>query len=83
LEQIAGMVTDGDIRRAFEKYSDVSKLTAETIMNKNPKMISAEAMAADALQVMQDNKISQLVVLENDKYVGIIHLHDILREGII
>ena len=82
-EQIAGMVTDGDIRRAFEKYSDVSKLTAETIMNKNPKMISAEAMAADALQVMQDNKISQLVVLENDKYVGIIHLHDILREGII
>ncbi len=83
LEQIAGMVTDGDIRRAFEKYSDVSKLTAETIMNKNPKMISAEAMATDALQVMQDNKISQLVVLENDKYVGIIHLHDILREGII
>lgn len=83
LEQIAGMVTDGDIRRAFEKYSDVSKLTAETIMNKNPKMISAQAMAADALQVMQDNKISQLVVLENDKYVGIIHLHDILREGII
>ncbi|MCC7026977.1 MAG: KpsF/GutQ family sugar-phosphate isomerase [Saprospiraceae bacterium] len=83
LEQIAGMVTDGDIRRAFEKYSDVSKLTAETIMNKNPKMISAEAMATVALQVMQDNKISQLVVLENDKYVGIIHLHDILREGII
>ena len=83
LEEIAGMVTDGDIRRAFEKYSDVSKLTAETIMNKNPKMISAEAMATDALQVMQDNKISQLVVLENDKYVGIIHLHDILREGII
>lgn len=83
LEQIVGMVTDGDIRRAFEKYSDVSKLTAETIMNKNPKMISAQAMAADALQVMQDNKISQLVVLENDKYVGIIHLHDILREGII
>ena len=83
LEQIAGMVTDGDIRRAFEKYSDVSKLTAETIMNKNPKMISAEAMATDALQIMQDNKISQLVVLENDKYVGIIHLHDILREGII
>ncbi|MCI1265262.1 MAG: KpsF/GutQ family sugar-phosphate isomerase [Saprospiraceae bacterium] len=83
LEQIAGMVTDGDIRRAFEKYSDVSKLTAETIMNKNPKMISAEAMATVALQIMQDNKISQLVVLENDKYVGIIHLHDILREGII
>jgi len=83
LEQIAGMVTDGDIRRAFEKYTDVSKLTAETIMNKNPKMISAEAMATNALQVMQDNKISQLVVLENDKYVGIIHLHDILREGII
>jgi len=83
LEEIAGMVTDGDIRRAFEKYSDVSKLTAETIMNKNPKMISAEAMATVALQIMQDNKISQLVVLENDKYVGIIHLHDILREGII
>ena len=46
-------------------------------------MISAEAMATVALQIMQDNKISQLVVLENDKYVGIIHLHDILREGII
>ena len=82
-EQLLGIVTDGDLRRMLEKYPDFSTLTAIDIMTKNPKTISDSALAISAFNLMEDNKIMQLVVTRNDKYIGIIHMHDILREGIV
>jgi arabinose-5-phosphate isomerase len=58
-------------------------LTAKDIMTKNPKIIQANDRVVDALNILEDNKITQLVVVENDNYLGVLHLHDILKEGII
>ena len=81
--EIIGIITDGDLRRMLTKVDDFSKLTAKDIMSKNPRRIQAEAMAIDALEVMETNGISQLLVEENGKYAGIVHLHDLIKEGII
>jgi len=81
--KLAGVVTDGDLRRMLEKNMDFIHLTAKDIMTKNPKTIEPEMMVVDALGLMRKNNITQLLVLKNGKYVGIIHLHDILKEGII
>jgi len=81
--QLLGIVTDGDLRRMLEKYPDFSKLKAIDIMTKNPKIITDSALAITAFNLMEDNKITQLVVSKGDKYVGIVHMHDILREGIV
>ncbi|WP_298343754.1 KpsF/GutQ family sugar-phosphate isomerase [uncultured Algibacter sp.] len=80
---IVGIITDGDLRRMLSKVDDFSKLTAKDIMSANPKRIEANAMAIDALEVMENNGISQLLVEENGKYAGIVHLHDLIKEGII
>ncbi len=82
-EQILGIITDGDLRRMLEKNISLSGLTARDIMNPTPKTIEAEALAVDALERMRNNNISQLVVSKDGQYTGIIHLHDIIREGII
>jgi len=81
--KLAGVVTDGDLRRMLEKNMDFTHLTAKDIMTKNPKTIEPEMMVVDALGLMRKNNITQLLVLKKGKYVGIIHLHDILKEGII
>jgi arabinose-5-phosphate isomerase len=81
--QLLGIVTDGDLRRMLEKYSDFTSLKAIDIMTKNPKTITDSDLAIKAFNIMEDNKITQLVVSKNDKYLGIIHMHDILREGIV
>jgi len=81
--KLAGVVTDGDLRRMLEKNMDFTHLTAKDIMTKNPKTIGPEMMVVDALGLMRKNNITQLLVLKKGKYVGIIHLHDILKEGII
>jgi arabinose-5-phosphate isomerase len=81
--KLAGVVTDGDLRRMLEKNMDFIHLTAKDIMTKNPKTIEPEMMVVDALGLMRKNNITQLLVLKKGKYVGIIHLHDILKEGII
>src|ERR1035437_8627035 len=81
--KLLGIVTDGDLRRMLEKYSDFSQLRAIDIMTKNPKTIPETDLAIKAFNMMEDNKITQLVVLKNDIYQGIIHMHDILREGIV
>jgi arabinose-5-phosphate isomerase len=81
--KLAGVVTDGDLRRMLEKNMDFVHLTAKDIMTKNPKTIEPEMMVVDALGLMRKNNITQLLVLKKGKYVGIIHLHDILKEGII
>ncbi len=80
---ICGIITDGDIRRMLEKHTDLSVLNASLIMGKFPKTIDATALAMEALQLMRENNISQLIVLEKDNYIGILHLHDLVREGII
>jgi arabinose-5-phosphate isomerase len=80
---LMGIITDGDIRRMLEKQDSFSHLTAQDIMTKNPKTIEAERMAVDALNTMENFSITQLIVTQNNEYVGVIHLHDLLKEGII
>jgi arabinose-5-phosphate isomerase len=81
--EIAGIVTDGDLRRMLQKNESVEALKASDIMSLNPKTIDCDELAINAFNLMEKNKITQLLVTENGKYVGMIHLHDILREGIV
>lgn len=80
---VAGIITDGDLRRMLEKNIDPQQISAKNIMSLDPKTISCNDLAVDALDLMRKNNISQLVVLDKEKYSGIIHLHDLVREGII
>ena len=80
---LAGVITDGDLRRMLEREADMDKLTAKDIMTANPKTINDDALAIDAFNLMEKHKISQLVVLHEGKYAGMVHIHDILREGIV
>ncbi len=82
-EKLLGVVTDGDLRRMLEKNQDITTLTAQDIMSKNPKTIEPETLAIEALHLMENNNITQLIVAENNNYLGVIHLHDLLKEGII
>lgn len=82
-KKLKGIVTDGDLRRMLEKTTDFSAFTAKDIMTFNPISIDADEMAILAKQIMENKKITQLVVLKKGNYDGIIHLHDLLREGII
>ncbi len=81
--KIVGIVTDGDLRRMLTKVTDISGLTAKDIMTNNPKRIDSNAMAVDAMDMMENFGISQLLVEEKGKYVGVVHLHDLIKEGII
>ena len=82
-DTIVGIITDGDIRRMLTNTANFEKLIAKDIMNTNPKTISINAMAVDALEKMETNNISQLIVLDKENYVGMIHIHELLKEGII
>ena len=82
-EKILGIITDGDLRRMLEKTDTFKDLTAKDIMSSNPKTIVSDVLAVNALDEMRKNNISQLVVEEDGKYAGIIHLHDLIKEGII
>ncbi|WP_417289901.1 KpsF/GutQ family sugar-phosphate isomerase [Corallibacter sp.] len=82
-DTIVGIITDGDLRRMLTKTDDFSSLTAKDIMGTNPKRIKANAMAVDAKDTMEANGISQLLVEKDGKYAGVVHLHDLIREGII
>lgn len=78
----AGILTDGDLRRIFEKYDRVSEIKLESVYTKNPKRISPEALAMEALKKMQNNKITSLVVVNGeDEIVGLIHIHHLLEQG--
>jgi len=81
--QIVGVVTDGDIRRMIEKHENFNKLVAKDIMTSNPLIINSEELIVNALSVMRENNITQLPVTDNNKYIGVVHLHDILKEGIL
>ena len=81
--KVIGIITDGDIRRMLNKTETISGLTAKDIMTVNPKMIQSSEMVSDALDTLEHYAITQLVVLEGDEYKGVLHLHDILKEGIV
>jgi arabinose-5-phosphate isomerase len=81
--KLVGIITDGDLRRMMQQKGKFETLTAKDIMNKKPKQIESDTMAIEALDVMKSFNITQLVVTEKKKFVGFIHLHDLLKEGII
>lgn len=81
--RIAGIITDGDLRRMLLKHPDIDSVKASEIMTPNPKTIDENDMVADALQKMRHNSITQLPVVSQGNYVGVIHLHDILKEGVL
>jgi len=83
LDKIMGIITDGDLRRQLVKSLDISEIKAEEIMTKKPLVINSNMMAVDALKLMKSKKISHLIVEENNKYHGIIHIQNIIKEGII
>ena len=80
---LIGIVTDGDVRRMLETHDNISQLQAEDIYSKNPKTIHSQTLAIEALNVMKKHDITQLIVMDNGEYAGVLHLHDLLREGII
>lgn len=80
---LAGIITDGDLRRMLHKNESLENITAKEIMSVNPKTIEKNELAILAFNKMETHKITQLVVTENGKYVGMIHIHDILKEGIV
>jgi KpsF/GutQ family protein len=80
---LVGIITDGDLRRMLEKTDDIQRITARDIMSQNPKTIVPSEMAVNALDIMRTNSITQLVVAENEIYLGILHLHDLVNEGLL
>lgn len=80
---LLGIITDGDLRRMLQKDLDLGSVKASDLMSGSPKTIDKDEFAVKALQIMQQNSITQLVVMDESKIVGFIHLHDLLREGIV
>ena len=81
--KLCGIITDGDIRRMVERGGSFERLRAQDLMNKNPKTIDINEMAINAFRLMEEKSITQLIVLKEGDYVGMIHIHDIMREGIV
>ncbi|TXN35129.1 KpsF/GutQ family sugar-phosphate isomerase [Flagellimonas hymeniacidonis] len=82
-DTLVGIVTDGDIRRMLSKYDNISGLTAKDIMTSNPKTIAVDTLAVNALKMLQEKGISQLLAFENEQYAGIVHIHNLINEGIL
>jgi len=82
-EKIIGIITDGDIRRMLRNHDSFTHLSARDIMSAGPKTIDHDAMAVDALDMLELYKITQLIAVENEKYAGVVHIHNLIREGII
>lgn len=82
-DKIIGIITDGDIRRMLSKTETITGIKARDIMTVNPKMIQSDDMVVKALNIMEDFSITQLIVSDDSIYKGVIHLHDILKEGIV
>ena len=80
---LLGVITDGDLRRMLEKNTGIPEIRAKDIMTEKPKSIEADATAVEALDILRKHDITQLVVVEGNKYIGFIHLHDLIKEGII
>ncbi|MDT7829845.1 KpsF/GutQ family sugar-phosphate isomerase [Pricia sp. S334] len=82
-DEILGIITDGDIRRMLNRYDNISGLIARDIMTSNPKTVPIDVLAVEALELMQANGISQLLGVSGKKYVGVVHLHNLINEGIL
>jgi len=82
-QTLQGIITDGDLRRMLEKNNVSENIQAKNIMSHHPKTISPDELAVNALDTMRRHEISQIVVVENGRYLGMIHLHDLLKEGFI
>lgn len=80
---LAGIITDGDLRRMLVKTNSLEGIEAKDIMSINPKKVSPDTFAINAFEIMRKNNITSLVVCENEKYLGIVHIHDMLKEGFI
>lgn len=81
--KIIGIITDGDIRRMLNNYDTINGLTAKDIMSTNPKTVEADVLAVKALEIMQAKGISQLLAVDNKEYIGVVHLHNLINEGIL
>lgn len=81
--KIIGIITDGDLRRMLTKTDDFTTLIASDIMSASPKTLTSDAMAVDAKEVLENNHISQLLVEDNNQYIGVVHIHDLIKEGIL
>lgn len=81
--QLIGVITDGDLRRMLIKNLDITKITAREIMSANPKTVEAEAMAVQAVETMKKNNVTQLIIAAGNKYLGVVHFHDLLKEGLL
>lgn len=82
-ENLKGIITDGDLRRMMERVDDISKLLAADIMSGHPKAISVDSLAVDGFVMMKKHSITQLLVMDGNRYKGVVHIHDMMREGII
>ena len=82
-DNLLGVITDGDLRRMLQASPDFQSLTAKDIMTANPKVSEINELAINAFHIMENNSITQIVVVENGKYLGFVHIHDIIREGIV
>jgi arabinose-5-phosphate isomerase len=80
---LQGIITDGDLRRMLEKSSHIDQIKAADILSPNPKTIAPDTLAVEALDLMRSNDISALLVVEDQRYTGVLHLHDLVREGIV
>ena len=80
---VRGIITDGDIRRMLESHENIQKLKARDIMSTSPVCMEYNMLAIEAAQIMSEKKISQVVILENDVYMGVVHIHDLNREGLV
>ncbi|RWU10499.1 KpsF/GutQ family sugar-phosphate isomerase [Pedobacter chitinilyticus] len=82
-DEIHGVITDGDIRRMLEKHTNLENIKASDLMNTNPKKIDCEELALLALEIIKKNNITQILVTKEGRYFGLVHLHDLLQEGIV
>lgn len=82
-DKIIGIITDGDLRRMLERFDDTSRLKAGDIMSVNPKSIKPGSLAVDAFHLMQKNSITQVIVADEGEYLGVVHIHDLIREGFV
>ncbi|MER3317642.1 MAG: KpsF/GutQ family sugar-phosphate isomerase [Allomuricauda sp.] len=82
-EKVVGIVTDGDVRRMLSKYDNISGLTARDIMTSSPKAIDVDTLAIKALKLLQEKSISQLLAFDGDTYAGVVHIHNLINEGIL
>ena len=81
-KEIVGIITDGDIRRVIEKRRNIEDIKASEFMSNNPKVLESDILASEALKIMKKNNISQVLVTDNNSFIGVVHILDIIKQGI-